>query len=361
MKPSIFLVAAGAVCLSVFGHANLGATAASGTAEPDRALPRTLRDTGLYAPGAAGALREGIVAFSPQYPLWSDGADKRRWLYLPAGSFIDASQTDAWEFPRGTRLWKEFSHEGRAVETRYIERHRDGSWRFATYVWNEAGDEAVLAPDGGIPALPVPAAPGGRYAVPSRADCLACHGSTSVPVLGAGTLQLSPDRDPLAPGARPRRAGEADLRDLVARGWVRGISAALLDRPPGIPAATPVERAALGYLHANCGHCHNNSDLRVPVRLTLTQRVADPAAARADVLRSVANAASRYRPPGTDSHALVVAPGSPEHSVLAVRMQSRDPRVQMPPLGTSVPDTEGLALIQRWIATDLSHRKETSP
>jgi hypothetical protein len=356
MKPSIFLIAASVLCLSVFGHANLGAAAAFDTgAEADSTLPLTLRDTGLYAPGSAGVLRGGIAAFSPQYPLWSDGAEKRRWLYLPGGSFIDASQPDAWEFPRGAKLWKEFAYEGRAVETRYIERQRDGSWRFATYVWNEAGDEAVLAPSRGIPALPVPAAPGGRYAVPSRADCLACHGSTSVPVLGASALQLSPDRDPLAPGGRPRQAGEADLRDLVARGWLRGLAAALLDRPPSIPAATPVERAALGYLHANCGHCHNNSDSRVPLRLALAQRTADPAIAREEALRSTVNAASRYRPTGSDSHALVVAPGSPKHSVLAMRMQSRDSRVQMPPLGTSLPDPEGLALIERWIANDLSH------
>jgi hypothetical protein len=36
-------------------------------------------------------------------------------------------------------------------------------------------------------------------------------------------------------------------------------------------------------------------------------------------------------------------------------MQSRDSRVQMPPLGTSLPDPDGLALIQRWITNDLSY------
>jgi hypothetical protein len=361
MRLGIVVVAVTAVCLFIFGHASLAAAAAFdiGT-QTNSTLPRSLRETGLHAPGSTTELRADIVAFSPQYPLWSDGAEKRRWLFLPPGSFIDASQPDEWVFPPGTKLWKEFAHEGRPVETRYIERRPDGSWRFATYVWNEAGDEATLAPAEGIAALPVRAAPEGRYAVPSREDCLACHGSTSVPVLGVSALQLSPERDPLAPGGRPRRAGEVDLRSLVARGWLRGLPATLLERPPAIAAATPVERAALGYLHGNCGHCHNTSDFRVPRRLTLAQRAADPDAARQEVLRSVVNAASRYRPPGTDSHALVVSTGSPEHSVLAVRMQSRNPRSQMPPLGTSIPDPGGLALIQRWIA-NLPHRKETSP
>ena len=362
MRLAIFLGALTVVCLFLFGHASLGAAAVfdAGTGS-NSTLPRTLRETGLYAPGSTTELGAGIAAFSPQYPLWSDGAQKRRWLSLPPGSFIDGSKPDEWSFPRGTKLWKEFALHGRPVETRYIERRRDGSWRFATYVWNEAGDEAVLAPAGGIGALPVRAAPEGRYVVPSREDCLACHGSTAVPVLGASALQLSPERDPLAPGGQAPGAGEVDLRGLVARSWLRRLPASLIERPPAIAAATPVERAALGYLHGNCGNCHNTSDLRAPVRLTLAQRAADPDAARQEVLRSVVNAISRYRPPGTDSRALVVSPGSPEHSVLAVRMQSRNPRAQMPPLGTSIPDPDGLALVQRWIANDLSHRKESSP
>jgi hypothetical protein len=71
-----------------------------------------LRDTGLFVETVT-EIGAGIVAFSPQYPLWSDGAKKRRWISLPPGTFIDASRPDAWEFPRGTRLWKEFSHDRR--------------------------------------------------------------------------------------------------------------------------------------------------------------------------------------------------------------------------------------------------------
>ncbi|MFA6262544.1 MAG: hypothetical protein WC760_13840, partial [Bacteroidia bacterium] len=186
--------------------------AALGPAAAAPALPQHLRDTG-WDPGDAKLLR-----FTPQYPLWSDGAEKQRWLSLPPGRFIDASNADAWVFPRGTKLWKQFSHAGRPVETRFIERLADGSWRFAAYVWNDDGSDAMLAPERGIPALPAPTAPGGRYAVPSRGDCGACHGSTAVPVLGFGAVQLS-----------------ADLRTLTARGWLRGLPPALLAAPPRIP------------------------------------------------------------------------------------------------------------------------------
>jgi hypothetical protein len=155
---------------------------------PADTLPKDLRDTGLYAPGSGREIAAGIAAFSPQYPLWSDGADKHRWLSIPAGSFIDASRPDEWRFPAGTRLWKEFAHAGRPIETRFIARRDDGSWQFATYVWNVDASEALLAPQRGIAALSAPGAPGGHYAIPGRGDCLACHGSGAVPVLGVSAL-----------------------------------------------------------------------------------------------------------------------------------------------------------------------------
>lgn len=325
-----------------------GLVAAAGPLDPGAGLPQDLRTTGFGAKDAVG--------FSPQYPLWSDGADKERSMRLPPGAAIDASDPDAWQFPAGTQLWKTFSVGGRPVETRYIERAGNGSWRFATYVWDEKGQQAQLAPAKGT-SVAVPNAPGGRYAVPSRTDCLACHASANVPVLGVSALQLSPDRDPLAPGAKPRQGGQLDLRELVARGFVRGLPRELLERPPRIVADTPVERAALGYLHGNCAHCHNGSDNRVPVRLTLAQSVSDPHRSRDDALRSAVRAPSRWRAADGDD-AVVIHPGHAGASALAQRMQSRDPRVRMPPLATREPDGDGLALVMRWIDHHLDNPKE---
>lgn len=331
----------------------LALLAGTPAAVADDALPERLSETGLF--------RLETLGVSPQYPLWSDGAAKRRWLHLPRGRFIDAAQPDAWRFPPGTKLWKEFAVAGRPVETRYIERQADGQWLFATYVWDADGRDARLAPARGIAALPIAGAPDGRYAVPSRADCTACHEGAAVPVLGVGALQLSPERDPLAPHGAPAAAGNADLRALVERGWLRGLPQRLLAQPPRIAAETPVERAALGYLHANCGHCHNDSGAPVPVRLVLAHSVADPAGSAQRVRRSLVAARSRYRPPGAAPEPLVVAPGQPQDSVLVARMQSRHPQVQMPPLGTQVPDADGLALVTSWINHPLLARKEPQP
>jgi len=324
--------------------AALAANAYAQGAAAAGALPQRLAHTGLYRAGSTTEIRAGNLPFSPQYPLWSDGAAKRRWLYLPPGKFIDASRPDAWDFPAGTKLWKEFSH-GRRVETRLIERLDDGTWRFAAYVWNEAGTDATLAPQAGMPGLAVNGAPRGRYAIPAEPDCRTCHEGAAVPVLGVSALQLSPDRDALAPHAEPRKAGDVDLYDLVARGLLRNLPREMLESPPRIAAATPAARASLGYLHGNCGHCHNDNGSPPPVDLVLAQS----AAAKGEVMRSVLGARSRYRAPGMRAAAAVIEPGRPEASLLTARMRSRSPLTQMPPLGTQEPDNQALELIERWI------------
>ena len=295
------------------------AALASGLCAQADPLPVHLRDTGLSDPRN--------LSFAPQYPLWSDSAHKRRWIYLPPGAAIDASRADAWEFPVGTRLWKEFSL-GSPIETRFIERLPDGTWRYAAYLWNEAGTDATLAPAEGIAALPSR----DGYSIPSESDCRACHESAAVPVLGFTALQLSSDRDPLAPHADA--SSDIDLDGLVARELIKNLSP--VASRPRIDASSPIERAVLGYLHGNCGHCHNDTETRVPVDLTLAESVAGGSA---HVLRSLLTVRSRF----------------------LARVSSRDPQRQMPPLGTRRIDVEALALIERWISEKSSTTEESKP
>lgn len=307
-----------------------------------------LADTGLYASHGAEGLAPGVLPFAPQYPLWSDGATKRRWMWLPPGTAIDARRADAWVFPVGTRFWKEFSFQGRRVETRTLERTRAG-WRFAAYVWDADGRAARLAPERG---LTVDVAPGVRHTIPGRGDCRVCHDDQAAPVLGVSALQLSPDRDPRAPHAEPPPAGAVDVPTLVARGLVRGLAPAL--RAPRIEARTPEERAALGYLHANCSACHNGRGALASLGLRFDQ---PPTGDRQRVVASTVDQPSRFRPAGGAAVARI-APGDPAGSTLVHRMRSRSPLEQMPPLATSQVDDEGARLIEDWIRQLATERRK---
>ena len=262
----------------------------AGAAPQPEELPPTLEATGFdFA---------HTTPFTPRYPLWSDGAAKRRWISLPPGTHVDRTRPDAWDFPRGTRLWKEFS-AGRAVETRFIERTADGRWRYATYTWNEAGTEAKLAPRDGVE-LSVDTAPGGRYRVPSRDDCRACHEGPAVPVLGYSAVQLEGT----------------------------------------IQAPSEEARAALGYLHGNCGHCHNAGAL-AGVGLHLAQESEDP---RRGYQRTIAS-----------------IDGERAREILR-RFGSDNPYIRMPPVGVRIPDPEGREALVRWVRSEFidNHPEKTS-
>jgi mono/diheme cytochrome c family protein len=318
---------------------------------PGRAVepPPVLSATGLYAGPATGALAPGLLAYAPQYPLWSDGARKARWLHLPPGARIDARDPRSWRFPVGTRLWKQFAIGGRKVETRLIWRAAADRWVFASYHWREDQTEADLVPASGLAGV-AELGGGRRHDIPSRSDCLACHGNGATPVLGFSALQLSPDRDPLAPHREDPSGTMADLRTLEARRLLDPPRPEDLASPPRIRAVTPRGRAALGYLAANCGTCHT-PERPIPGVGLLLAHGASPEPA----LATAVDRPGHYRipglPPGTTR---IIRPGRPGESSLLQRMETTFPAGRMPPLGSVVPDREAIALVRAWIAEDLA-------
>lgn len=311
-------------------------------------LPERLSQTGLYADIAAKQIAPGVLSFSPQYPLWSDGARKQRWIALPPGTSVDASDSDAWVFPVGTRLWKEFAFD-RRIETRFLELTAAG-WAFATYRWLDDESDAVLAAKLGERAvyrLP----DGVAYDLPARSDCRACHEGNVSGVLGFSALQLSGARDPGALHSEPLGPGDLDLASLVARGLVRGLPASLVANPPRIAASSPAGRAALGYLHGNCSSCHNTRGPLADLEFSLEVRVA-PGAPPPGALTTAVDRRARFQPSGAQPWTRI-ANGRPEASLLLERMSRRDPISAMPPLGSHVVDRAAVALVERWIREGL--------
>lgn len=333
------LVLASALCAGVRAGAG---------PEPIPALPARLSETGLFVAGSVTRVDPRNLAYAPQYPLWSDGAQKRRFVRIPEGATIDASDPEHWQFPVGTRFWKEFSF-GRRVETRYIERIADGSFRYASYVWSQDGRDALLSPQG----QSVELAEGGRHEVPAESDCRNCHEGTSARILGFGALQLSHDRDPFAPHREAVTAGMVDLRELIARGLLAGQPAQWVQAPPRIESRSARERASLGYLHANCGGCHNATGPLASLGLDFEQRVGKRAAgAPRSILPSALSVPSRFAIPDAQQ-SLRIAPRRPDMSAVVYRMGSRFSATQMPPLGTQKVDAQALELITQWITHDL--------
>jgi hypothetical protein len=339
--------AAAALVLAACGALVLQAGApARAAARPAGDLPERLADTGLYHPDHPGEIDPRNRVFTPQYTLWTDALTKRRWVYLPRGAAIDAADEHDWQFPAGTKFWKEFSHKGRKVETRLLWKGADAGWRFASYAWNDEGTDAVLAPAEGVSGV-VEVAPGKWHAIPSRNDCTACHGTTRIGPLAFNALQLSTDRDPLALHAEPLAPGMLTLRDLLAEQRIAPPPPAHRD-DPRIATTSPETRAALGYLAVNCGSCHDGrGDIAVAAP---TLRLADLLTDGDAVARGLIGQPTRWQIPGLPEGATTLLhPGAPERSALLRRMMSRSPSSQMPPLGTVLRDEQAVEALARWI------------
>jgi hypothetical protein len=291
--------------------------------------PPSLRATGLYA-GDGEDLAEGVQAFTPRFELYSDGAEKRRWVYLPPGTQIDTSDPDYWDFPVGAKLWKEFRRDGVRVETRYLEKRSNGGfWRIA-YQWNEEQTDAFPVPDG------VENASGTPHDIPSRDACRDCHGRTDGEVLGFSAIQLGYD----APES-------LDLGELVSAGLLTDELTTELVLP-----GSEADRQALGYLHVNCGTCHNpTSSVQARASLDLRLRLGTLGSLEETPVATTAFGVDISVSDGTEPGGAtqLIVPGDAEASAVFLRMNSRGELYSMPPLGTEIIDDDGVGMLRDWI------------
>ena len=310
-----------------------------------------LSETGLYDDIDNKIIANGIVEFIPEFQLWSDGAEKIRWIQLPPGTTIDTSDMDNWDFPLGTKVWKQFGYRQGAnlilIETRLTEfwGPSPGDIYQGSFVWNANDTDAAYARFGATNVK------GTDLDVPAADQCVRCHRGQASKVLGFQAVQLS-------------HTGANNIDDFEALGWFT-----TSPTPGGYPVpGNPVERAAIGYLHANCGGCHSNANASVAssacyslpllqLRVQTTDRIVeDTFAYQLAVDRDLRYWVSPAQ--GNEGgYTKRMIRSDPGNSAIYYRMSVReagqappfDNNQQMPPIFTDVVDTNGLAALEAWI------------
>lgn len=299
-------------------------------------FPQTLSDYGFFTDDQARVPATDVTPYRLNTPLFSDYAEKLRYIYIPPGKQAKANGAGLVDFPVGSALIKSFGYEQngemRLIETRVL-LHRADGWLALPYVWNEAQNEALLK----IAGARVPVRftdPSGEehaisYAVPNKNQCKECH------KLGDDVMLIGPKARNLDPAllAALAEAGKLDEAPAVAKRlplWE--------DR-----ADAPVEAVARAYLDVNCAHCHNPKGSASNSGLNLGWDVTDPVALGIGK-RPVA--AGR----GSGGHDFSILPGHPERSITVHRMNSLEPGVAMPELGRATVHKEGVAAIEAWIS-----------
>ena len=300
------------------------------------AMPPLLSDYGFFADAPAQQPVVGVVPYRLNTALWSDGADKLRFVYVPNGKQAKARpESDnggLLNLPVGSALIKTFAFtengRRRLIETRLL-LHRAEGWVALPYLWNAEQTEARLAIAGARVPVTTPAGERISYRVPNKNQCKECHG------LSGAVIPIGP---------KPRNLTREWLAEMVA--------AKHLEAMPGGADALPLweardkastSAAARAYLDVNCAHCHRPNASASNSGLDLRWEQQDRA-----VLGVMKRPVAAGR--GAGPHLFAVVPGKPDESILTYRMASTEPGVAMPELGKDTVDREGLAVVRQWIA-----------
>ena len=290
-------------------------------------FPATLGEYGFFRDAARQVPAAGVTPYRVQTPLWSDGADKLRFVFIPAGMQARAQGDGLLDLPVGSALIKTFKLDGRLIETRVL-LHRADGWLALPYQWNAEQTEAKLVLAGARFPAKTPAGQPISYAIPNKNQCKECHAS------GGAVVPLGPKARnlPAAWLTAFHKSGRLDSVPQVTRRvpfWE--------DR-----AKVPVADAARGYLDANCAHCHNPRGAASNSGLFLNWEQADPVALGIGK-RPVA--AGR----GAGGAEFDNAPGGPAASILYHPMARPGGGVSMPEVGRDSVDPDGLAVVAEWI------------
>jgi uncharacterized repeat protein (TIGR03806 family) len=326
---------------------------------PQKAFPRTLSETGLFASTRDHSPAPGVVPYEINAALWCDHATAKHLLAVPGAGRVTVDPSGRWKAPEGTVLARTVSLElerGKPESRRRLETQvlhfEEGTWRPYTYVWNDAQTDAALADAKGSSlslAVRDPAAPGGqrvqKYKVAARSECLLCHnpwverqttvfGRQTASPLAFTTEQL--DRETSGAGNQLERFERFCLLDRPTPASRAGRSrlADPYDRSAGLDAR------ARAYVQVNCAHCHQFG-----------------AGGSTTILLSAALPLDETKTVGVKpvqgtfgiDGAQVIAPGDPEGSVLYYRI-SKLGGGRMPRTGSDVVDVRGVELIHDWIA-----------
>ncbi len=326
-------------------------------------FPRLLSQTGLFANTKNHEPAAGVIPYSVNSPLWSDGAHKERFIAVPGDNQVEYHPTDAWKFPEGSVLVKTFAldlepgnaQSRRRLETRLLHIEQD-HWRGYTYVWKEDQSDAELLDARGANKTFVvkdATAPGGQreqvWHFPSRSECTLCHTMPAKFVLGLNTPQMNRDHkygtvqanqlDTLDHiGMFTKRVSDYYDRKDAATGKVTSSPRERLVDPHD--AMATINDRARSYLHVNCADCHirwGGGNALFQLQYTLPLEATG-------TINTLATHGD-FGIPG----AKILVPGDAEKSLLWHRMRITE-RGRMPHVGSNVVDRPAVELIKKWIS-----------
>jgi uncharacterized repeat protein (TIGR03806 family) len=293
----------------------------------------------------------GVIPYDLNSPLFTDYAEKFRFIKLPDGTSATYNGDEPPTFPEGTVIAKTFAYPAdmrrpsqgrRLIETRILRREPEG-WAAYPYVWNAEQTEAVLDVAGGTVDVAWIHFDGSKrtnnYIIPNTNQCKGCHkiGDALTPI-GPRPRQLNRDY-------RYEDKVENQLEHWSKRGVLTGAPASAGVPRLAVwddPTTGSVDARARAWLEINCAHCHSPEGPARNSGLDLRSTQQNP------------TSYGIFKPPvaagiGSGGRSFDIVPGHPESSILTYRIASTHPGIMMPELGKRLVHEEGVRLVEEWI------------
>ena len=307
--------------------------------------PKFLSEFGFFQDMQKQIPSEGVHPYSLVNPLFSDQADKLRFVYVPEGEKLGYIKDKVFIFPVGSTLIKTFAYlnlnssmNQQLLETRLLINTKEG-WKAISYVWNEDQTDAKRAIAGATIPTTFTDSTGKmvdvRYRAPNQNQCKECH-------------QINKVMTPIGPKARNMnktlnyKSGEMNqLLYWAALGWIdQKLDSTTISSYEDINAS--LNERARAYLDINCGHCHipGGSADTTGLYLNFTE-------INQEKLGIYKKPVAAGRASGNLKYSIV--PGHSDKSIMLFRMKSLDPGIMMPESGRALADDAGIKLISDWI------------
>lgn len=292
-------------------------------------IPEKLSETGCFADTAQKTVVEGVLPYNVTTALWSDGADKTRFLAVPTTQKVQVLSDGDFDFPVGSVLIKNFLHDDQYLETRLFMRHQNG-WGGYSYEWLPDQSDALLVEDG-----KTLNAGDFFHIIPSPGQCFECHTSAAHLSLGVEASQLNFDY------TYPTGKSGNQNTALYKAGYLQSQPTANQITPLAAidNTSASIDLRARSYLHANCSGCHrpggpaSQMDFRIQTAFSSTGSCnVEPSAGALGI-----------------ENARLIAPGDPSRSIVLQRMLALDEN-RMPPLASLSVDASATDVIAQWIS-----------
>lgn len=310
-----------------------------------------LSDYGLFSDATDPTTNANTgVIYDLTTPLFTDYAEKYRFVFLPEGEQAAYRNNEVFDFPVGTIIAKTFTVKSDLrdpdsaedlIETRLLLKRKRG-WAALPYIWNDSRTDAVLSVAGGTRSIGWIDSSGAAretdYVIPNSNNCANCHGEEVMKPIGPKARLLNKDYVYMS-------GSENQIAHWVGKDLLKGAPADLstIDTIPLWEDQTAaLDDRARGYLDINCAHCHGAGG------------AGDTSGLLLNYTRPLGVDTGICKPPvaagdGAGNLDYGIVPGDAESSILYFRMNSNELDVRMPEIGRTIIHNEGVDLIRQWI------------